>query len=178
MPDLSVLLEPDPVSRPKIFLMGLVGLSALLTVLSIPSAEAHPSGAAVSTGSNPVVSVGGHINGTGSVDLFVAPADQVLVITDVTLSLANGGASCEGAMGVTLTAGSVVRGAYGIGYAREGDSTDRSQSDPQVVHAYRSGLPVSPGETLTLATTILWDDSCVGGVLRVYYTVSGYYAQP
>ena len=159
-------------------LVGFVGISALISLLWTPTVGAYPAGAAVSTGSNPVVSIGGYIESGSSVDLFVAPDDQLLVITDVALTLANQGASCEGAIGVTLTAGSVVRGAYGIGYAREGDSTDRSQADPQVVHTYRSGLPVAPGETLTLTATELWDDSCYGSKLRVYYTVSGYHAQP
>jgi hypothetical protein len=160
------------------FYMGFVGIGALVSLVWTPTVGAYPAGAAVSTGSNPVVSIGGYVDGSASVDLFLAPADQILVITDVALSLANAGASCEGAIGVTLTAGSVVRGAYGIGYTREGNSSYHTQSDPQVVHAYRSGLPVAPGETLTLATTTLWDDNCSGSNLRVYYTVSGYHAQP
>jgi hypothetical protein len=153
-------------------------LGALFLALSFQTQRAHayPAGSAVSAASNPVVSIGGHLDGSTTIDLFEAPPDQVLIITDVSLSLANTGSNCTGAMGVELTAGSVTIAGYGLGYPREGVSY--SKSLPLVIQSFRSGLPVAPGQTLTLSTNQLWEAYCSGSNLRVYYTISGYYAHP
>jgi hypothetical protein len=151
---------------------------ALTSALSTRDAVGYPGGMAVSTGWNPVLSSGGMVEGTTSVDLFSAPSDQAVVITDVSLSLGDGGAECEGATTVWLYAGGAVIAAYSIGYVREGNGSYRTQGKPQLVQSMRAGLQVPPGVPLTLATNQLWTANCNGSALDVYYTVAGYYAQP
>jgi hypothetical protein len=159
---------------------GWTGLLGAITLFAMTvhatAAHSYPAGSAVSTAANPVVSFGGYLDGSSSVDLFEAPADQVLIITDVTLSLANPGASCTGAMDVSFNSGGATIAAYGVGYPREGVSNSKTQ--PLIVQSFRSGLPVAPGQTLSLSATQLWQSYCSDNKLRVYYTVSGYHAQP
>jgi hypothetical protein len=155
------------------------GFGAAVTgALSTRDAVGYPGGMAVSTGWNPVMSSGGMVAGTTSVDLFSAPSDQAVVVTDVSLSLGDGGAYCEGTITVTLQAGGADLAAYSIGYVREGAGSYKTQGQPQLVQSMRAGLQVPPGATLTLATNQLWEASCNGSTLDVYYTVAGYYAQP
>lgn len=156
---------------------GLLGASVLFTLtVHATAAHSYPAGSAVSAAVNPVVSVGGYLDGSTSIDLFAAPADQVLIITDVTLSLANAGPSCGGAMDVSFTTGGTTIAAYGLGHPREGVSN--SKLLPLIVQSFRSGLPVAPGQTLSINSTQLWQGYCSADKLRVYYTLSGYHAQP
>jgi hypothetical protein len=155
-------------------LLGAITLSAL--TVHATAAHSYPAGSAVSTAANPVVSIGGYIDGSSSVVLFDAPGDQMLIITDVTLSLANPSSTCMGAMGVSLATGGTTIAAYGVGYPREGVSNTKAQ--PLIVQSFRSGLPIAPGQTLSITTNQLWQGYCSDNKLRVYYTLSGYHAQP
>ena len=64
------------------FQLGLIATLAVGLGFSLASSDAigYPAGAAVSLGSNPVISVGGTISST-SVELFTAPVDQDVVVT-------------------------------------------------------------------------------------------------
>ena len=70
------------------FQLGLMATMAVGLGFSLSSSQAigYPAGAAVSLGTNPVVSVGGGLVGTDSATPLTAPSDSSLVITGVILS--------------------------------------------------------------------------------------------
>jgi hypothetical protein len=140
-----------------------LGLIAVLAVglgytLSSTQARGYPAGAAVSVGANPVLAVGGVVS-SATLDLFTAPGDQDVVVTDVWLTMAN--RSCSADVQLTTSGGATLSSLKVL----EG-STSRP---PSIQHSFGSGLPLPAGQTLLITES---------GGCGVAYTISGYYAQP
>ena len=134
--------------------MGAAGSAALLP----HTAVGYPSGASISTGSNPVQSWAGTVS-SSSTTIFTAPEDQDIVVTDVHLSC---NYTCDTRFTMTRSDGTTI-GSFQVsgGYGSSYDSLSIQQQ-------FNSGLPVPAGQTLTIQTT---HDT-------VSYTLSGYLAQP
>ena len=147
-------------------LAALVGFGAA-HLLSSGDAVAYPSGAAVSYGADPVVSTGGVIDlSSPATAVLTAPSDQALIVTDVVLTLTRGGSTvCDQTVTLATGSGDVI-----AQFSVVGHGSINGNMAPYVAHAFSSGLPVPPGETLDLTAGT---SNC-----DVYYTLSGYYAQP
>jgi hypothetical protein len=167
---------PSP-HAPYILTTGLaIGLGATLTLaLQARDAVGYPAGAVVSTGSNPVVSAGGQLDGTTSDSPLSATADQSLVITDVILSVSNVASSCRAHAIVSLNAGGASLARFAVGVTSDSRSYDNHE--PQMIARLSSGIHVPPGSTLVIDNTQQYTSGCSGN-LKVEYTLSGYYAQP
>jgi hypothetical protein len=150
------------------FLALSVGALGVLA-LGSATADGYPSGAAVGYGQNPIVAQGGSLSG-GSVDIFVAPPDQVIVVTDLLLSTSgsDGYSPCIPVVELNTSGGQLL-GRFRIASYTAYVSTVNF-TPANVSHSFVSGLPVPPGETLTI--------SGATGVCTVDFSVSGYYAQP
>ncbi len=143
-------------------LSGCVGF-----LLSSPVAIGYPGGAAVSLGSEPTFSVGGTESGS-TLTVLTSPADQKAVVTDVVLTTSAD--NCYASVQMD-TAGSTV-GMFKLhaDWANNNGWGNPTRSPPtQVAHSFSSGLPIEPGDSLSLSAS---------GGCSVAYTISGYYAQP
>jgi len=163
---------------PQAFLLtGAVGICIGLTtaMVIVPrSATGYPT-TTVSSGVNPVVSVGGAIyipsSGT-SITPISAPADQDLIITDVVLGITNTYSSdCDANFQVELGDGSTTLGQFAVGYP----NLDKAQLHNETI-SFSSGIRIAAGDALHVSVTSPWV-SC-GYVHTLNYTVSGYHAQP
>ncbi len=160
------------------FQLGLLATLALGLGLSLASSQAigYPAGAAVSLGSNPVVSTGGRLEGTDSVVGLTAPSDSSLVITSVILSAYDPSSGCMANSSIALSDGSEELARFAVGLSRP--SSSYSDYQPTLVASMPSGIHIEAGETLTLTSTQHYESSCSSSTLNVVYTLSGYYAQP
>jgi len=142
------------------FQLGLIATLAVGLGFSLASSEAigYPAGAVVSSGSNPVIAVGGTVS-SSTAGLFTAPVDQDVVVTDVWLTMAS--RSCSANVQLTTSEGATVS----MVKVLEG-ATARPTS---IQHSFGSGLPLPAGQTLQITES---------GGCSVAYTISGYYAQP
>ena len=170
------------------FQLGLMCALSLTLGLVLTSGEAigYPAGAAISGASNPVVSIGGTAYSTEPAKpLLIAPADQVLVVTDVVLT-STSNMTCKrshkselstssGAVVGQFETSSGIVSTYAHYWAIASDGTN-------ITHTYDSGLRLDPGETLFLGvieTDSYTHDGCDSpGSHGVRYSISGYYAQP
>ena len=161
------------------FQLGLIATLAVGLGFSLSSSEAigYPAGAAVSLGSNPVVSMGGQLDGSGSTTALTAPSDSSLVITSVVLSAFDPSSGCMGNSSVVFSDGTGDVGRFVVGLARPGHSSFSSY-DPVLVANLPSGIVIAPGATLTLTSTQHYQSACDDGTVNIEYTVSGYYARP
>jgi hypothetical protein len=147
------------------FQLGLIAALAAGLGFSLSSSEAvgYPAGAAVSLGTNPVWSVGGTTDSSG-VAVVTAPLDSEMVVTDVVMTFGN--RECGGT--ITFTDGTGVEKAkFYVRNVHHRGGDDASDWVDSMSHSFRSGIRVSAGETLTMS-----------GACALYYTLSGYYAQP
>ena len=160
------------------FQLGLVATLAVGLGFSLSSSDAigYPSGAAVSLGSNPVVSTGGRLEGTDSAVALTAPSDSSLVITSVILSAYDPSSNCMGNSSIVLSDGTEELARFSVGLSRP--SSSYSDYQPSLVANMPSGIHIRAGETLTLTSTQHYENSCSSHTLNVVYTLSGYYAQP
>lgn len=138
--------------------------------------QAYPTGATVSTGTNPIRSAAGVMalgSGTTASDIIAAPADQDLVITDVWLGLVanNSGVLCDsfvrlfGSDGVT----------YGAFSMRTTQVSSNSMGNVVDFHS-PSGLLIPAGVSVSL---VFQDRLCDAvAYFELPYTISGYLAQP
>ncbi len=165
---LSGSLNPveDPMQTSR-FQLGLMATLALGLGFSLASSQAigYPAGS-VSMGTNPVLSAGGVISSTTD-DLFTAPADQDVVVTDVWLT--TNSRSCSADIQLTTTGGATVSTLKVFSYFYEGTYEATNTHPGSIQHSFGSGLPLPAGETLRITES---------GGCSVAYTVSGYYAQP
>jgi hypothetical protein len=146
-----------------------IGLGAMLTTaISSHEASGYPS-AAVSVGSNPVVAKGGALSTSATATPFVVSADHQVTVTDVVLTLygQNGAVNpCTQRVTIDTSAGTIAE------YRLTSDTYYNGYyiQPTTVSHSYNSGLPVAPGDTLTITNH--------GSSCTVSYSLSGYLAQP
>jgi hypothetical protein len=140
------------------------------------TALAYPTGATVSTGTNPIRSAAGVISlGSGSTaaDIIAAPADQDLVITDVWLGLVtnNSGTLCDAFIQLLGSDGQ----SYGAFPMRTTQISSNTLSGLVDFHS-SSGLLIPAGVSLSLTFQDRYCSSL--SHFELPYTISGYLAQP
>jgi hypothetical protein len=150
------------------FQLGLIAALAIGLGYALSSSQAigYPAGPAVSAGSNPVLAIGGTIS-SATADLFTAPGDQDVVVTDVWLTIAN--RSCSSDVLIATSAGATVATIKLFSYFYESTYEATNSHPSSVQHSFGSGLPLPAGQTLQITES---------GGCSVAYTISGYYAQP
>jgi len=160
------------------FQLGLIATLAVGLGFSLSSSEAigYPAGAAVSLGSNPVVSAGGQLLGSDSATPLTAPSDSSLVITSVILSASDSTSNCMANASVAISDGTHSLARFAVGLSRP--SSSYSNHHPIMVANMPSGIHIPAGETLTMTSLQNYETGCSGGHVSIEYTVSGYYAQP
>jgi hypothetical protein len=160
------------------FQLGLIATLAVGLGFSLSSSEAigYPAGAAVSLGSNPVVSAGGQLVGSASATPLTAPSDSSLVITSVVLSASDTTSNCMANTSVVMSDGTDDLARFAVGLGRP--SSSYSSYQPIMVANMPSGIHIPAGETLTMTSIQNYQSGCSTGELNIEYTVSGYYAQP
>ena len=160
------------------FQLGLIATLAVGLGFSLASSEAigYPAGASVSYSGNPVVSVGGTLDGTETDVPLVAPVDQAFIVTDVVLSTMDSTHVCRGGVRVDLSSDGSLVGRFSVGLSIPVYDYGEYQSNNAV--RLESGIRIAPGKSLTIqaAERLTW--SCSGSGMEVHYTLSGYYAQP
>ena len=162
------------------FQLGLIATLAMGLGFSLSSSEAigYPAGAVVSTGSNPVVSVGGAVDRGSSATVMSADTGQDIVITDMAIDHVMNDLTCLTSVGLDFTLASsgdvVAKRVVSSNWWANSYSGGGHQFD---VHM-NSGIRVPAGDALLLSTTRHHTDSCGPSDNPLVYTVSGYYAQP
>jgi hypothetical protein len=164
---------------------GLIAFLAAGLGFSLASSSAigYPAGAAVSSGTNPVVSAGGTVSWGSSTDLFTAPVDQDLVITDIVLSGNTSRYSCKAQAWVHLETDSRTLGEFSVGTpVMVTSSWMSSGGESNLVVDFESGLRLPAGETARLRVTtsgMAFDCSASDpSHVVVNYAIGGYLAQP
>ncbi len=123
-------------------------------VVSAQPAVGYPTGATISTGTNPLWSQGGETSSSTTISI-PADIDADLIITDIVLTPDHGNIEQ-----VTLRgADGKIHGKFQVQTA---DSMQR-----HISHSYASGIRIPAGEALEITATG-----------RVHYSLSGYHAQP
>ncbi len=161
-------------------MMAVAGFAALggmtWTQLIMPrDAVGYPSGPAVSLGANPVFSYGGalgfssSIGGTQATTVTPSATGQDAIITDVVLTVAPTD-NCYATVDVAFTDSSSTLARFGVS-----QSHVHVASNGVLEANLGSGIRVAEGETLTLTSTSRYTYSCSG---YIFYTLSGYYAEP
>ncbi len=155
-------------------LAGIIGFGAS-HLLSSNDAVAYPSGPTVSYGANPVFSYGGalgfssSIGGTQATTVTPSATGQDAIITDVVLTVAPTD-NCYATVDVAFTDSSSTLARFGVS-----QSHVHVASNGVLEANLGSGIRVAEGETLTLTSTSRYTYSCSG---YIFYTLSGYYAEP
>ncbi len=136
------------------FQLSLITALAFALGLAVSSkpATGYPTGPVVSYGANPLWTFGG---ATTSANIFTSPEDQDMVITDLILTMGNGG---EGMATLTASSGADLGRFHLQNYNSVGQ---------HVEHQFAGGIRIPTGESVTLSAET-----------TVYYSISGYYAQP
>ena len=120
------------------------------------------------TGINPIVSSAGGTSGT----LFVAPSDQIIVISDVVLSATGNNGndnSCVSHIQISISSGDIIGDFRLSSDGYDGRAVGGQQTPSNIMHSFRSGLPVPVSETASIS---------ISGQCSISYTISGYYAKP
>ena len=144
---------------------GFVLLCGAVFATSLKSAAAFPQGPSVSYGSNPVLSVGGSVSSAGTT-LFTAPSDQMIVISDLLLTMNH--YSCSSTISLVTSSGETLATVDLHSFYESVNHYSRTNSQPtSIQHSFRSGLPISPGDSIEIVES---------GGCDVAYTVSGYYS--
>jgi hypothetical protein len=148
--------------------------AALTFVFSSPTAIAYPSGAAVSLGSNPVVSTGGRVAAVGASEVVLSgDASSDTIVTDIVLS-GTTTSTCKALIDVVLTRSDTdATVAAFIVDARYHDYTQTGVVDSHFV----SGVHLPAGVDLVIATKTDYRD-CASTSYFLNYTFSGYLAHP
>ena len=143
---------------------GIFAISFLLH--SITAANAYPTGANISMGSNPNFSFYSQ-NCTSNETVTTVPADQVLIITDIVSAITHDSDT------ITLSTNSSTLGKFRMdfytpayyGGTHSTRSTDQSGTYANNVISLRSGVVIPSGESLLI--------QCNSNQV----TISGYFAQ-
>jgi hypothetical protein len=138
--------------------------------------HAYPTGATVSTGTNPIRSAAGVMSlgtSTTASDIIAAPADQDLVITDVWLGLVSSNSStiCDAFIQLLGSDGQ----SYGAFSMRMTQLSGNTMSGLVDFHS-SSGLLIPAGVSLSLTFQDRYCSSV--SYFELPYTISGYLAQP
>jgi len=148
-------------------------MSAVTVVLATSlAASAYPAGAAVSTGSNPVFSVGGDFGLDSTVEVITAPADHDLVVTDVIVSVTSPVCRLSASISLELASSGEKLAAFALNVPYTHNDTGLHP-----LH-FESGLRIPQGQVLQISMPTRIYTECGTSSYRVYYTVSGYAAQP
>jgi len=143
-----------------------------IVALATP-AGAYPGGTSVSLGTNPVFAHGGNLGIAANTTVFTAPADQIKIVTDITLGLTQTSRSCELSLTVRLkTDEDVVLAEFGVGMPDLYNHPGSAQG-----YHFQSGLPLAAGQSLIVETETAYQE-CSSSYYRLRYTISGYSAQP
>ena len=148
----------------SLLLSGSVFLYTIGLILG--SAQAFPQGPSVSTNSNPLFTFGGTIS-NGSTLVLTAPSDQLMVVTDVILTMNSN--SCASNVAFTDSTGALLSQFKLHSYNHLGSYRAAQSQTSSIQHAFNSGIAIGTGSSLTLTES---------GSCNVAYTLSGYYAQP
>ena len=154
--------------------------SILIFLTLFPSiGMAHPGGATVSMGSNPIVSFGGSMGvpTTGEVSTeLAAPADKDLVLTDMNISGSTNYSDCSENWPVTFTIDGTTVAVFTTGPNMLGSN----RGDQRFQQTFVSGIRIPAGQTMTMSTLRSeWNGSCGWArIAEIRWTFSGYYAQP
>ena len=150
------------------------GILTLLLFFGSCTALAYPGTPAVSLGTNPIFSYGGNMGiETETTTVFLAPVDQIMVITDIALGMTQTSRSCEVMVAVQLLNGADdVLAEFAIGMADLYNHPGNAQG-----YHFNSGIPVQPTDTLRLKTTRTYRE-CSAETYQLRYTIAGYKAQP
>jgi len=163
-------------------MMAVTGFAALggvmwSQVLAPRDAVGYPSGAAVSYGSNPVFSVGGYLDFFGATDtLSIGLSGHDAIVTDVVLTTGSDCNNIHGTSHVEFRDSTNTLAWFAVGL-RE----DSVSGTSALIVSSESGIRVAEGESLTLQVTnqIYSFESCPATITAgVFYTLSGYYAEP
>ena len=154
--------------------IGFILFAGAAMVHALGSANALPSGPNTSVGYNPVVATGGIISNASETTL-TAPSDQMLVITDVLLSMNS--SNCASVVTLGTSSGSTLSVSKLHSYQQQIEHSGYAQhraaltnSQPSMVqHSFASGLPVLSADSLEITES---------GGCSVAYTISGYHAHP
>jgi hypothetical protein len=173
----SITLLENPMNTSR-FQLGLISTLALALGFSMASSLAigYPAGAAVSLGSNPVVSRGGRLEGTDRHTPLAVPSDSSLVITGVVLSAYSEEVYCMANSSIVIDDGTHTLAEFVVGLGRS--SSSYSGYEPTLVVDLSSGIHIPAGATLAISSQINLQTECGAHPLKVEYTLSGYYAQP
>ena len=136
--------------------------AALGYALSSSQAVGYPSGAAISTGTNPVWSTSGAASSGTTMVVLTAPADQDMVVTDVHLGTTYSSYYC----------GVLFQRPSGEEIGRIRMSSLHSYGFTGYANSFNSGMRVPAGEALTMELS-----GCPSS-MNADYMLSGYYAQP
>jgi hypothetical protein len=148
-------------------------MSVVVVVLATSlAASAYPAGAAVSTGSNPVFSAAGNFGLDSSAEVITAPAEHDLVVTDVIVSVTAPVCRLSAAISLELAGSSEQLAAFALNLPYVHNDTGLHS-----LH-FESGLRIPQGQVLHISMPTRVYTECSTSSYRVYYTVSGYAAQP
>jgi hypothetical protein len=163
----------------RLHLFSTIGLALALGytaahLLFMEEAEAYPSGAAVSYGSNPVFSVGGTLDFVAGADSpAVGSTGQDAIITDILMTPTVNNGNCVATTAVELADSSDSLAQFGVILSSLLNGGDIGEE----IHL-ESGIRVPDGETLTLTSSGAIAHSSCPTNITIYYTLSGYYAEP
>jgi len=159
------------------FQLGLIAFLSLALGVALSSSEAvgYPA-AAVSTGSNPIVSSTGTMNLGGSPTdpgVISAPDTHDLVITDILVGLNQNSDYCDAQGEVVLS------DEEGNHYARLPVYMSHTDNSHPTVTTYHpsSGVLLPAGRTVSVTWNWVWHQ-CSTGSYTLRYNLSGYLAQP
>jgi hypothetical protein len=167
------------------FQLGLIATLAVGLGFSLSSSEAvgYPAGAVVSMGANPVLSKGGSFTVGSSATALAGPSDsdQVIVVTDFTVSTDTNDWDCLDRIPVVLTVDGETVGHVAVStpFLYQHYLVDTASSS--AVLQLSSGIRVPAGSTLTVSNDPVLSttpSSCwASRTVNIRYTLSGYYSQ-
>jgi hypothetical protein len=161
------------------FFISFFFLFCLILGLSItiqPQAIAFPS-PNVSYGQNPIINIGGSAYDNETKNIFTAPSDQDIIITDIILTSFSGNMGCKAShkSEFILSTGSI----FGQFETENGyyNGTHGGSAGMSIQHAFESGIriPASTSLTFFVTQTGTYGNGCNSTGVR--YMISGYYAQ-
>jgi hypothetical protein len=149
-----------------VYALSSLVLSASIFVHALNTAQALPQTQNISLGSNPLFTLGGTISNT-TTTLFTAPNDQMMVITDIILTMNSN--SCGSTLELTNSNATTLSMFKLHSYNHLGGYRAAQSQVSSIQHAFNSGISVNPNDSLDISES---------GSCNVAYTISGYYAHP